>query len=85
MPVRHNYQSATPNNAGSEVSSTRWNEDHVVTTLDLTGQTSDPASPVNGQIWYRSDINELRARIAGRTVAQAMTRGRAYALSRGVF
>ena len=30
MGIKHTYQSATANNAGSEVSSTRWNADHTI-------------------------------------------------------
>lgn len=31
-------------------------------------RTSDPGSPVNGQVWYRTDLNEFRIRRNGATV-----------------
>jgi hypothetical protein len=45
MGIKHNYQSATANNGASEVSSTRWNEDHVIDGyLDLP-EIADPVAP----------------------------------------
>lgn len=45
MGIKHNYQSATANNGASEVSSTRWNEDHVIDSfLDLP-EIADPVAP----------------------------------------
>lgn len=41
--------------------------DPVVDTLTLKGRDSDPGSPVDGCMWYRSDTDEFRARINGAT------------------
>ena len=30
--------------------------------------TADPGTPVNGQVWYRSDLNEFRGRVNGATI-----------------
>lgn len=58
----------------------------LVANLDLNGNqllnarmqvlTADPASPVDGQMWYRSDLFEVRHRVNGvtRTVAYLTTR-----------
>lgn len=35
--------------------------------------TADPAAPRDGDIWIRSDLNQLRARIAGVTRYAALT------------
>ncbi len=67
MTVKHTYQSATGNNAASEVSSTRWNAAHVIDVLDLTAQTSDPGSPADGNLWYNSTEGYFKARSAGAT------------------
>lgn len=46
----------------------RWQEAHDVETLDMIGQTADPASPAAGQMWYRSDLGQLRGVVGGRVV-----------------
>lgn len=64
MGITHTYQSATGNDAGKEVSSTRWNADHTITgditlpgslimsgadtEVTLTGITNEPATPAAG-------------------------------------
>jgi hypothetical protein len=35
--------------------------------------TSDPAAPAAGELWLRSDLHELRARIGGTTFKMALT------------
>ncbi len=41
--------------------------------LELTGVTSDPSSPQDGSIWYRSDVDELRCRVNGNTYLVMLT------------
>lgn len=45
MGVRHNYQSNTPNDPADEVSSDRWNEDHVITGPVPFPHVAAPALP----------------------------------------
>ncbi|MEM3036128.1 MAG: hypothetical protein QXS18_04910 [Thermoplasmata archaeon] len=33
--------------------------------LSLSGRNSDPTNPSNGDIWYRSDLNEIRIKLSG--------------------
>lgn len=40
----------------------------LVDQLKLVGQSSDPASPADGQIWFNSQIPALKSAIAGRDV-----------------
>lgn len=40
MGIKHTYQSATANDAGSEVSSTNWNADHTIDGFFPVGQTA---------------------------------------------
>lgn len=49
MGIKHAYQTATANNAGKEVSATRWNEDHTIDgPLLLPAPTTDPSTPSSG-------------------------------------
>lgn len=59
MGIKHAYQSATPNDPGSEVSSDRWNEDHAIdVALDLPDNTTDPAAPASGlKIYSKTRTN----------------------------
>lgn len=59
MGIKHAYQSATPNDPGSEVSSDRWNEDHAIdVALDLPDNTTDPAAPATGlKIYSKTRTN----------------------------
>ncbi len=41
--------------------------------LRLTGLASDPVSPTDGDIWYRTDLDEYRARANGATYKFVMT------------
>jgi hypothetical protein len=65
MSVKHAYQSATSNDAGKEVSSTRWNEAHVIDMLDLPAQASDPSAPASGLLLYVKNSGMFAAKIAG--------------------
>lgn len=50
MAIKHAYQSATPDDPGSEVSSSEWNADHVIDELILplgTSPTTPPADNLN--------------------------------------
>lgn len=47
MAIKHAYQSATANSGTSEVSSTRWNQDHVVDELILPLDTTPTIPPAN--------------------------------------
>ena len=40
---------------------------HINDVLHLTGTTSDPSSLTDGDMWHRSDTDEIRARIGGAT------------------
>ena len=40
--------------------------------LRLTGLTSDPVSLSNGDIWYRSDLNQIRVRLNSKTFEIAL-------------
>lgn len=65
MGIKHNYQSGTANSGASEVSSTRWNEDHVVDT-DILLPLSTPAAPA-------ADIVSLSGKkVAGRVMVNQM-------------
>lgn len=51
MGVKHNYQSATTNDPGSEISSDRWNADHEITgPVDWPVETTTPAAPSAGSL-----------------------------------
>lgn len=52
MGIKHNYQSATPNDSGDEVSSTRWNEDHVIDDRVDFPVVASPAAPASGFIGF---------------------------------
>lgn len=72
MGIRHNYQSPTANDGSKEVSSTRWNEDHVISTsINLPPQASDPAAPVDGDLWATAS-GSLKAKLGGTVVAIAV-------------
>lgn len=46
MGIKHNYQSLSPNDSASEISSLRWNEDHVIEGgLTLPLVSPDPSPP----------------------------------------
>jgi hypothetical protein len=65
MGLRHNYQSPSANDGSKEISSTRWNEDHVISTsLNFPPQASDPASPVDGDLWATTG-GSIKAKLAG--------------------
>lgn len=51
MGIKHAYQTATANNATPEVSSNRWNSDHVVDTeVPFAVLASDPAVAASGKL-----------------------------------
>jgi hypothetical protein len=48
MGIKHTYQSATPNDPGDEISSSRWNEDHNIDgPLHLPLETTSPSPLTN--------------------------------------
>ena len=67
MPVQHKTKIIGANNAGSQISANPWNDDHLITSLPLDPLTADPASPANGEAWYRDDLGQLRYRLKGKT------------------
>ncbi|MDP2942947.1 MAG: hypothetical protein Q8O36_05560, partial [Candidatus Omnitrophota bacterium] len=40
--------------------------------LKLAGSTSDPGSPADGDIWHRTDLDEIRVRLNGTTYKLAV-------------
>lgn len=50
MGIQHNYQSPTANDPTDEVSSTRWNEDHVITDFAQFPSIATPAAPTAGNL-----------------------------------
>lgn len=46
-----------------------FNPDATNAGLNVGAHTADPSIPANGDLWYQSTANELRARINGATVA----------------
>ena len=68
MGIKHRTQAVTPNNPSKRVSSNAWNEEHLVESLDLVGVTADPSSPAEGQIWFRSDLAQIRGYSRGQVV-----------------
>lgn len=51
MGVKHNYQSGTANDSGKEVSSARWNEDHVIDgSVDWPVETATPSAPAANKL-----------------------------------
>lgn len=44
----------------------------TTTGLRLNSLSSDPSSPVNGELWYRNDLHLLKARVNGSTVTLAV-------------
>lgn len=67
MAIKHNYQSGTANDGTKEVSSTRWNEDHVITSeMAVPVLSVAPVAPVDGY------LNLYATKIGGRTMLQQM-------------
>lgn len=67
MGIKHNYQSGTANDATDEVSSTRWNEDHVISDFLEFPQIADPAVPAAGKLrlYAKNVAGKLLAKIIG--------------------
>jgi len=65
MGIKHNYQSGAANSGTSEVSSTRWNEDHVVDT-DILLPLATPAAPAADKVSLSGK------KIAGRMMVNQM-------------
>lgn len=65
MGIKHNYQSPSANSGTSEVSSTRWNEDHVVD-IDILLPLATPAAPAADKVSLSGK------KIAGRMMANQM-------------
>lgn len=91
MGVKHNYQSATTNDGAKEVSSTRWNEDHVISgQVDFpdVASPSTPAAGVFSLFGYSWLGQTVPAYIAadGRVqiISSGDTRGRDVARSQGM-
>lgn len=62
MGIKHTYQSATANDAGKEVSSARWNEDHTIDgPLLLPAPTTDPSTPWAGTAYLYAKTISGRA------------------------
>lgn len=66
--IRHRHTATGADDPEAEVNAAEWNATHLIETLDLVGQTSDPSPLTDGMIWYRSDLNSIFAREAGVTI-----------------
>lgn len=67
MGIKHTYQSATPNNAGKEVSSSRWNEDHQIDGPILFPDSSDPSTPSadTAYLYFKDISNRMVPKVKG--------------------
>lgn len=67
MGIKHNYQSGTTNDAGSEVSSTRWNEDHDIDGPVLFPASADPATPAadTAYLYFKKIVNKMIPKVKG--------------------
>ena len=68
MAITHKNKRTGVPNYPTPVMVADWQDSHDVDTLDLLGVTADPSPLSNGMVWYRSDLNQLRARVNGSTV-----------------
>jgi hypothetical protein len=67
MGIKHTYQSATANDAGKEVSSTRWNEDHSIDGPVLFPASTDPATPAadTAYLYFKNISGKMQPKVKG--------------------
>lgn len=71
MPLQHSTLTADLA-VGEKIDGANWDEPHeVVTSLNFPPQASDPASPVNGDLWTTT-AGQLKAKLNGTVVAIAV-------------
>lgn len=67
MGIKHNYQSGTANSGTSEVSSTRWNEDHAIDGPVLFPASTDPATPAadTAYFYFKNIAGKMTPKVKG--------------------
>lgn len=67
MGIKHTYQSATANDPGKEVSSTRWNEDHSIDGPVLFPASTDPATPAanTAYLYFKNIAGKMQPKVKG--------------------
>jgi hypothetical protein len=67
MGIKHNYTATGTNDGAKQVSVTRWNEDHAITSeIDIPALDVDPAAPADGF------LNLYAKKLGGRTMLMQM-------------
>ena len=67
MGIKHTYQSGTANDAGKEVSSTRWNEDHKIDGPVLFPASADPTTPAanTAYLYFKNISGKMQPKVKG--------------------